>query len=131
MSMSDMYESSVSRADEARLEEGVRPQPGQVGYFAYVREGFAGADVFGSTDLCSAKLAKLLRGHYLDALDSYVEFPRLTVEQVLEQLRGAEPEQFQGVGKGAELRFEAAGVQGACKLVGEAIPHLALFPKLN
>ena len=131
MSMSDMYESSVSRDDEARLEAEVRPQPGQVGYFAYVREGFAGADVFGSTDLCSAKLSKLLRGHYLDALDAGVEFPRLTVEQVIAQVRGAVPEQFAAVGKGAELRFEAAGVQGACKLVDEAIPHLAVFPKLN
>lgn len=131
MSMSDMYESSVSPREEARLEEEVRPQPGQVGYFAYVRDGFAGADVFGSSDLCRAKLAKLLRGHYLDALDSYVEFPRLSVEQVMEQLRGAVPEQFAAVGKGAELRFEAAGVQGACKLVDETIPHLAVFPKLN
>jgi hypothetical protein len=131
MSMSDMYESSVSRDEEARLEEGVRPQPGQVGYFAYVREGFAGADVFGTSDLCRAKLAKLLRGHYLDALDSHVEFPRLSVEQVIAQLRGAVPEQFAAVGKGAELRFEAAGVQGACTLVGETIPHLAVFPKLN
>ena len=131
MSMSDVYESSVSREDEARLEEGVRPQPGQVGYFAHVRDGFAGADVFGSTDLCGAKLAKLLRGHYLDALDSHVEFPRLTVEQVIAQVRGAVPEQFAAVGKGAELRFEGTAVQGACKLVGETIPHLAVFPRLN
>jgi hypothetical protein len=131
MSMSDVYESSVSHEEEAQLEEEVKAQPGQVGYFAYVRDGFAGADVFGSSELCRAKLSKLLRGHYLDALDSYVEFPRLTVEQVMEQLRGAVPEQFAAVGKGAELRFEAAGVQGACKLVDEMIPHLAVFPKLN
>lgn len=131
MSLTDVYESRVSRDDEARLEEEIRPQPGQVGYFAYVRGGFAGADVFGSADLCRAKLAKLLRGHYLDALDSYVEFPRLSVEQVIGQLRGAVPEQFAAVGKGAELRFEAAGVQGACALVDETIPHLAVFPKLN
>lgn len=131
MSMSDVYESSVSRDDEARLEEEVRPQPGQVGYFAHVRGGFAGADVFGSSDLCRAKLAKLLRGHYLDALDSFVEFPRLSVEEVIGQVRGAVPEQFAAVGKGAELRFEAAAVQGACKLVDETIPHLAVFPRLN
>jgi hypothetical protein len=131
MSMSDVYESSVSREDETRLAEEVKPRPGQVGYFAYVRDGFAGGDVFGSSELCSAKLSKLLRGHYLDSLDSYVEFPRLTVEQVVEQLRGANPEQFASVGRGTELRFEAAGVQGACKLVDETIPHLAVFPKLN
>jgi hypothetical protein len=131
MSLSDVYESSVSREDEAQLEEEVKSQPGQVGYFAYVREGFAGGDVFGSSELCRAKLSKLLRGHYLDSLDTFIEFPRLTVEQVLGQLRDANPEQFASVGKGSELRFEAAGVQGACKLVDETIPHLAVFPKLN
>jgi hypothetical protein len=131
MSMSDVYESSVSREDEARLADEVKPQAGQVGYFAYVRDGFAGGDVFGSSDLCRAKLSKLLRGHYLDSLDAYLEFPRLTIEQVVEQLRTANPEQFASIGRGTELRFEAAAVQGACKVIDETIPHLAVFPKLN
>jgi len=131
MSLTDVYESSVSGEEEARLEEEVRPQAGQVGYFAYVRDGFAGGDVFGSSELCRAKLSKLLRGHYLDSLDTYLEFPPLTFEQVIEQVRGARPEQFAAVGKGSELRFEAAAVQGACKLVGDNIPHLSLFPKLK
>ncbi len=131
MSLTDVYESSVSGADEARLEEEVRPQAGQVGYFAYVREGFAGGDVFGSSELCRAKLAKLVRGHYFDALDAHLEFPRLSVSDVLAQVRAARPEQFAGVGKGSELRFESASVQGACKVLEETIPHLAVFPKLN
>ncbi|HEX6184747.1 MAG TPA: DUF6569 family protein [Pyrinomonadaceae bacterium] len=131
MSLSDVYESSVSGEDEARLASEVEARPGQVGYFAHVREGFAGGDVFGSEELCRAKLAKLLRGHYLDSLDTYLEFPRLTFEQVLGEVRGARPERFAAVGKGAELRFEAASVQGACKLIDERIPHLAVFPKLN
>jgi hypothetical protein len=131
MSMSDVYESSVSVEDEARLAEEVGARPGQVGYFAHVRGGFAGGDVFGSEELCRAKLAKLLRGHYLDSLDTYLEFPRLTSDEVVGQVRAARPEQFAAVGKGAELRFEAATVQGACKLVDERIPHLAVFPKLN
>lgn len=131
MSLTDVYESSVSSKDEALLEEEVRPQAGQVGYLAYVREGFAGGDVFGSSELCRAKLSKLLRGHYLDALDASLEFPRLSAADVLAQVRGARPEQFAGVGKGSELRFESASVQGACKVVDETIPHLAVFPKLN
>lgn len=131
MSLTDVYESSVSGEDEARLEDEVRPQAGQVGYFAYVREGFAGGDVFGSSELCRAKLSKLLRGHYLDSLDAYLEFPRLGVADVLAEVRAARPEQFAGVGKGSELRFESASVQGACKVVDERIPHLAVFPKLN
>lgn len=131
LSLTDVYESSVSGEDEAKLEEEVKPQAGQVGYFAYVREGFAGGDVFGSSELCRAKLAKLLRGHYLDSLDVYLEFPQVAVTDVLAQVRGAHPEQFEGVGKGSELRFESASVQGACKVVDETIPHLAVFPKLN
>ena len=131
MSMSDVYESSVSREDEAKLADEVKPQSRQVGYFAYVRDGFAGGDVFGSSELCRAKLSKLLRGHYLDSLDSYLEFPRLTIEQVFGQVKAATPEQFASVGRGTELRFEAAGVQGACKLIDDSIPHLAVFPKLN
>ena len=87
--------------------------------------------MFGSSELCRAKLSKLPRGHDLDSLDAHLEFPRLTVADVLAQVRAARPEQFDAVGKGAELRFESASVQGACKVVDERIPHLAVFPKLN
>ncbi|MCA1620018.1 MAG: hypothetical protein LC795_12030 [Acidobacteria bacterium] len=131
MSLTDVYESSVSGEDEARLAEQVGARPGQVGYVAHVREGFAGGDVFGSEELCRAKLAKLLRGHYLDSLDAYLDFPQLTFEEVVVQVRRARPEQFAAVGKGEELRFEDISVQGSCKLLGDTIPHLAVFPKLN
>ena len=131
MSLTDVYESSVSGDDEARLAEEVAARPGQVGYVAHVREGFAGGDVFGSEELCRAKLAKLVRGHYLDSLDAYLDFPRLTFEELLVQMRHARTEQFAAIGKGTELRFEDVSVQGACKLLDDTIPHLAVFPKLN
>ncbi len=131
MAMSDVYESSVGEDDSRRLEEKIPHQPRQVGYFAFVRGGFAGGDVFGSSDLCRAKLSKLLRSHYLDTLDHGVEFPPLTVEQVIRQVRAAAPEQFAAVGKGADLRFETGEVQGAWKVVDEFVPHLMVFPKLN
>jgi hypothetical protein len=131
LAMSDVFERSVSDEDESRLEVSLPHQPRQVGYFAFVRGGFAGGDVFGSERLCRAKLNKLLRGHYLDSLDAGVRFPRLSVEQVVGQVRAAELEQFAAVGKGAELRFEAGDVQGSCSVVGEFVPHLAVFPKLN
>jgi hypothetical protein len=60
-----------------------------------------------------------------------VRFPPLTVEQIIGQVRAARPEQFETVGKGAELRFEAPDVQGAWKVVDDFIPHLMVFPKLN
>jgi hypothetical protein len=131
MSMNDVYESSVSDADESRLEAEVEHQPRQVGYLAFVREGFAGGDVFGSSELCRLKLAKLMRGHYFDSLDEWVKFPHLTVEEIIQQVRAAQTEQFASVGKGAELRFESGDLQGALMLVDEFIPHLMIFPKLN
>lgn len=131
MSLTDVYQSSVTPEVEAQLEASIEAQPRQVGYLAYVRGGFAGGDVFGSSELCRAKLSKLLRGHLLDSLDAHVEFPRLSVEQVIGQVRAAAPEHFDSVGKGSELRFETAQVQGAFKVIGETVPHLMVFPKLN
>lgn len=131
MSMDDMFTSRVSGEEESRLSAEAAHQPKQVGYFAFVRGGFAGGDVFGSSQLCRAKLEKLLRGHYLDSLDAGVEFPPLTIEQVIGQVRAARPEQFAAVGKGSELRFESGDVQGGWSVVDEFIPHLMVFPKLN
>lgn len=131
MSMSDVYDSSVSGEDERRLEESIAHQPKQVGYLAFVRDGFAGGDVFGSAGLCRTKLSRLVRGYYFDSLDRGVQFPALTVGQVIQQVRAARAEQFATVGKGEELRFESRDVQGAWKLVDDFIPHLMVFPKLN
>ena len=131
MAMDDIFESSVSDDEGARLSDEAAHRPKQVGYLAFVRGGFAGGDVFGSSQLCRAKLDKLLRGHYLDSLDAGVNFPRLTVEQVIRQVRAAEPEQFAAVGKGSELRFESGDLQGGWSVVDDFIPHLMVFPKLN
>lgn len=129
--MRDMYDSTVSPEAERRLDAELQYREGQAGYLAFVRGGFAGGDVFGSAELCRGKLAKLARSHYLDALDRAVDFPALTAEEVVRQVRAARQEQFATVGKGAEVRFEGSDVQGTCKLVGDFIPHLMVFPKLN
>jgi hypothetical protein len=130
-SMSDMYETSISREAGEEIVERIPHREGQVGYLAFVRGGFAGGDVFGSSELCRGKLRKFVRGHYLDALDGGVRFPALTVEEVIAQVRAAPREQFATVGKGAEIRFEALNVQGTWKLVDDFIPHLLVLPKLN
>lgn len=127
MSMSDIYESRRGASDN--LTEEIPYQQKQVGFLAFIRDGFAGADVFGSPDLCRRKLHKLLRSYYLDSLDQVVGFPTVTFEQVFEQVRTASQEQFTTVGKGVEWRFEAHDVQGAWKLVDDFIPHLMVFPK--
>jgi hypothetical protein len=129
--MSDVYASTISPRAEEEIGSAINHREGQVGYLAFVRGGFAGGDVFGSAELCGMKLRKFVRGHYLDALDAGVEFPSLTVEEVMAQVRAARREPFSTIGKGSEVRFEAADVQGAWKVVDDLIPHLAVFPKLN
>lgn len=127
MSMSDIYDTHRGASDDLPIEIPYRQK--QVGFLAYIRDGFAGGDVFGSPELCRRKLHKLLRSYYLDSLDEAVGFPQVTSREIFEQVRAAPQEQFETVGKGVELRFEARDVQGAWKLVDDYIPHLMVFPK--
>jgi hypothetical protein len=127
MAMSDIFESRTESPEH--LEQEVPHQEKQVGFFAFIKDGFAGGDVFGSSELCRKKLPKLVRSYYLDSLDEGVQFPAITVEQILKQIQSAEPEQFASIGKGTDVRFESKDVQGACKVVDEFIPHLMVFPK--
>lgn len=127
-SMYDIYESSVA-PDEVELQQEIPHLDKQVGFLAFIDGSFAGGEVFGSADLCGRKLQKLVRSYYLDSLDVTDEFPAITVEQIFAQVQGATHEQFEAVGKGAELRFDAADVQGSWKLVDDLIPHLIVFPK--
>ena len=130
MAMSDMYEQSVDSAD-AELRQEMPHLEKQVGFLAFIDGNFAGGEVFGSAALCGRKLQKLLRSYYLDALDRAIEFPAISVEQIFSQVQSAKHEQFASVGKGTELRFEAANVQGSWKLVDDLIPHLIVFPKVS
>lgn len=129
--MADVYESTIPPRVEEEIGDTIRHGEGQVGYLAFVRGGFAGGDVFGSAELCGRKLRKFVRGHYLDALDGGVSFPSITAEEVLAQVAVAPRERFETVGKGLEVRFEAAHVQGAWKVVGDLIPHLSVFPRMG
>jgi len=126
--MSDMYESTVDHTDED-LQKSIPHREKQVGFLAFIDGNFAGGELFGSADLCGKKLPKLVRSYYLDSLDAGVEFPAITVEQVFAQVQAAQHEQFEAIGKGAELRFETANVQGSWKLVDDLIPHLIVFPR--
>lgn len=127
MAMSDIFESRTESPEH--LQQEVPHQEKQVGFFAFIKDGFAGGDVFGSAELCRKKLPKLVRSYYLDSLDEGVQFPAITVEQILRQIQSSEPEQFASIGKGTDVRFESKDVQGACKVVDEFIPHLIVFPK--
>ena len=127
--MSDILDSSLTPDADGLLQQEFQYQDRQIGFLAYIGGGFAGGDVFGSTDLCAKQLKKLLRGYYLDALDDGVRFPALSAEEILAQVSTARHEQFDAIGKGAEMRFETPKIQGAWKLVGENVSHLSVFPR--
>ena len=59
MAMSDIFESRTESPEQ--LQQEVPHQEKQVGFFAFIKDGFAGGDVFGSSELCRKKLPKLVR----------------------------------------------------------------------
>jgi hypothetical protein len=127
--MSDILFLRVSPETESDLLEEIQYQDKQIGFLAFVNGGFAGGDVFGSTGLCEKQMKKLLRGYYLDAVDEEIKFPALDAEEILKQIALANHEEFEAVGKGIEMRFEAEKIQGACNLVDESVSHLTVFPR--
>lgn len=127
--MSDLLDVSITPEAESNLLEEIVYQEKQIGFLAYIGGGFAGGDVFGSTELCQKQMRKLMRGYYLDALDSGVNFPALEAEEILAQIVAAKQEQFEAIGKGVEMRFESEKIQGAWKLVDESVSHLTVFPR--
>ena len=127
MSMSDIYESQVPESEV--LKQAFKVEENQVGYMAFIKGGFAGCDLFGSTDVCRGQMEKLLRGYYLDSLDKGVAFEGVEVEQIFREVRAAEHREFETVGKGRERRFDAAHVQGSWKEVDGSIPHVTILPK--
>lgn len=127
--MSDIQFALATPEAEKDLFDEIKYQEKQIGFLAFINGGFAGGDVFGSAELCEKQMKKLLRGYYLDAVDEGQEFPKLDPEKILEQIMLGNLEQFESVGKGTELRFETDRIQGACKLVGENVSHLTIFPR--
>jgi hypothetical protein len=127
--MSEVMDSSIPQETESAMIEDIPYQPKQIGFLAFIDGGFAGGDVFGSPELCQKQMRKLMRGYYLDSLDRGVKFPALDAQTILNQISETEQEQFAAIGKGAEMRFETATIQGAWKLADEGVAHLTVFPK--
>lgn len=127
MAMSDIYESHAP--DVEGVKQAFKVEEQQVGYMAFIKGGFAGCDVFGSTDVCRGQMAKLIRGYYLDSRDTGVVFDRVEIDEILREVRAAEHREFETVGKGRERRFNAPHVQGSWKEVDGSIPHVTILPK--
>lgn len=100
----------------------------QVGYLAYIDDGFAGGDIFGSAELCGRQVDKLTRGYLMDTEDLGANFPVISDSELLEGLESAEFTEHPSVGKGVELRFQNGKIQGACSIVDEMVSHVTVFP---
>ena len=127
LAMSDIYESQAPESEG--LKEAFKVEEKQIGYMAFIKGGFAGCDMFGSTEACRGKMEKLRRGYYLDSLDEGVVFDRVEIDEILREVRAAEHREFETVGKGRERRFDAPHVQGSWKEVDGSIPHVTILPK--
>ena len=125
--MEDIYESQAPQLKA--VSEAFKIEDKQIGYMAFIKGGFAGCDVFGSTEVCRGKMEKLLRGYYLDSVDHEVVFDKVELDEIFREVRAAEHREFETVGKGLERRFDAPHVQGSWKEVDGSIPHVTILPK--
>jgi hypothetical protein len=127
MAMADIYENRSLRPEV--LRESFKVEDNQIGYIAFIKDGFAGGDLFGSTAACRRKLDKLVSGYYLDSLDAGVVFERVEIPEILRELRNAQSDDFGTTGKGSEKRFETDHLQGFWKELDGVIQHLMILPK--
>jgi len=119
------------RADDEKLRYHFPILPDQVGYFAFIREGFAGGDIFATHELAARRFYKLLRSYHLDALDRGAEFPGNSLSQVIEDIAKSPTRDFETVGAGRELRFQSERTQGSITYYGDRLAHLTAFPKVE
>jgi hypothetical protein len=127
--MADIMESHVPESVAEDIRRAIPFQQGQIGFLAFINGGFAGGDVFGSSELCRRQLSKLMRGYFLDAVDRNVAFPKIAPEEILKEVASASHEKFEAVGKGVEGRFETDKVEGAYKVDGETVAHMTMYPR--
>lgn len=127
--MEDIVMCSMPPETQDEMFHEIPFQEGQVGYLAYINGGFAGGDIFGSSELCRRQLNKLMKGYFLDAVDDEVSFPHIPVEEILDELTHAHHESYDAIGKGSEGRYEAEKIEGAYKVDEEVVTHMTVFPK--
>jgi hypothetical protein len=120
---------SVAYAEPEPMEEKIRHLERQVGFLAFIDGGFAGGDLFGSSELCAKQLEKLARGYLIDSEDRGISFPKVGEDDVLKGIAEADLVERASIGKGREMRFGSELVEGACKLVDDRVSHVTVFPK--
>lgn len=119
----------VAASPEGPVFEKIKHVKNQVGFLAFIDDGFAGGDIFGSADLCGKQLEKLARGYLVDAEDREISYPKIGEDEVLAEIARAEAAERASIGKGREMRFENGKIEGACKVVDDRVSHVTVFPR--
>lgn len=119
------------RVSDEELHKKFPVETAQVGYLAFIRGGFAGADVFATPALLRRRLSKLIRSYHLDSLDSAIQFAESEPERVVEEVSRSSGQSFDSIGEGQEVRFEAETTQGSVTFLGELLAHMTIFPKVD
>jgi hypothetical protein len=117
--------------DDSEIQQRITLQPNQVGYLAFIRDGFAGGDIFPSPAISARKFYKLMRTYYLDSRDPEAEFRPIQAADLIKRIETSALEPVESIGEGSELRFRHHDIQGSLTRVGEALAHLAVFPVVS
>lgn len=117
--------------DDESIQQKIPHKDFQVGYLAFIRDGFAGGDIFPSTEISRRKFYKLMRSYNLDSLDAMVEFPGLDPKEVFAQIQSGTAEKVDSIGAGEDYRFEGSNIQGSATLFDGDFAHLTVFPKVK
>ena len=115
----------------AVLQQSIPHFPDQLGYLTYVRGGFAGGDIFPSTSISWKKYTKLLRSYLLDAQDPDVEFPKMKIGEIRQEIASSRIETVKALGAGLEHRFKSLKIQGSYTLLDDRLAHMTIFPKVR
>lgn len=126
---SDIAQGVINPEINDSLKDNLKYRKHQIGFLAFIDGGFAGGDVFGSPELCEKQFESMIRGYYLDAADEGIVFPKVKPQDILPGILSSVQEAFESIGKGKEIRFEDAKIQGAWNVSDERISHLTVFPK--
>ncbi|MEZ5307115.1 MAG: DUF6569 family protein [Pyrinomonadaceae bacterium] len=121
-SKSDPQEANPREADIQHI-------PGQIGYIAFIDDGLASCDIYGSEEIFRLKFSKIKSGLMIDAHDHGLSFPLIEEQEIMESL-GSFGSEFAEDGKG-EIRFSRGNLSGTVKTLDGEFVHAALFGKTD
>jgi hypothetical protein len=116
---------------DSKLKKRIAHQENQVGLLAFIRDGFAGGDLFATEKLSKRQLYKLVRSYHVDTLDESLEFPKISAETVIQRLNQSSAEKVKTPGLGTEMRFQEDQIQGSAILLDDEVAHVTLLPRVE